>query len=143
MLRTKARAHWMATRPLAGSAPITPRSSLLSDVSAAAQSTSSSPVTGETQRMAAQKVMLGRWRTRPVSRAIQAGEASRQHLGDCFIFFLPYVRSTTTRLPGPNYRCPPLLYRLAICKTNRFFLEANTSCIMSWHPPDPLMYNTS
>ncbi|PKK41707.1 hypothetical protein CI102_14187 [Trichoderma harzianum] len=92
----------MATRPLDGSAPITPRSALLSDVSAAAQSTSSSPVTGETQRMAAQKVMLGRWRARPVSRAIQAGEASRPHLDDCFIFFsLPYARRQQDYL-GPT-----------------------------------------
>lgn len=67
----------------------------------------------------------------------------RDHILTIASFFFSAVRSTTTGLPGPNYRCPPLLYRLAICKTNRFFLEANTSCIMSWHPPDPLMYNTS
>ncbi|EHK18777.1 uncharacterized protein TRIVIDRAFT_92651 [Trichoderma virens Gv29-8] len=77
-----------------------PRSALLSDVSAAAQSTSSSPVAGETQRMAAQKVMLGRWPPRPVSRAIQMGKASRSHLGDCFIFFFSVVRSTTQDYPG-------------------------------------------
>ncbi|KAL7788305.1 hypothetical protein V8C37DRAFT_238980 [Trichoderma ceciliae] len=116
----------MATRSLDGGAPIMRRSALLSDASAAAQSTASSQVTGETQRtrMAAQKRILGRWRPRPVSRDPDEprSEASRPHFNVCFffLFFSSALRSTTQDYLSIGSR---LLYRLAISRRSGSFLR--------------------